>query len=180
MLLWDTGRVSGSVIGLACLLLTAASTPKPFVDEDQYRVQAGELERVLLPLRQNPAVVSASFSVEGGSGQVRIALVRQEDFERADENPARLPEDALMVVTPRGRSGSFTHRVSHKGDYLILMDNRADKDNAAVVHMRVAWDYPKVSLLSPERQATVIAISFVTFFAVVTYSARRLLKATRG
>jgi hypothetical protein len=171
--------VNGFVIGYACLLL-AASTPKPFVDEDQYRIQAGDVERVLLPLRQNPAVVSVSFSVEGGSTQVRVALVTQEDFDRADGNPSRLSEDALLAATARGKSGSFTHRVSRKGDYLILLDNRADKEASAVVHMRVAWDYPKVTQLSPERQFTVIAISFFAFFTVVTYSARKLLKATRG
>jgi hypothetical protein len=162
------------------LLLAAANTPKPFVDEDQYRIQAGDMERVLLPLRQNPAVVSVSFSVEGGSDQVRVALVSQAEFDRVEGNPARLSEDALLAATPRGKSGSFTHRVSHKGDYLILLDNRPNQGDPAVVHMRVAWDYPKVTQLSPERQFTVIAISFLTFFAVVTYSARKLLKATRG
>jgi hypothetical protein len=149
------------------------------VDEDRYRIRAGDFEMVLLPLRHHPAVVSASYSAQNGSNQVRIALVSQEDFDRAQGNPAKLPEDALMAVTPRGKSGAFTHRVPHRGDYLILVDNRADKDNAAVVQVRVAWEYPKVTQLSPQRQFTVIAISFLAFFSVVTYSARKLLKATR-
>jgi hypothetical protein len=46
--------------------------------------------------------------------------------------------------------------------------------------VRVAWEYPRVTQLSPERQFTVIAISFLAFFSVVTYSARKLLKAARG
>lgn len=167
------------MIAYACLLLAAVRTPAQYVDEDRYRVRPGDLEPVTLSLRQMPAVVNASFSVEGAA-QVRIALMTQQDWDRADNNPARVSEDALLVSTARGRSGSFTHRVSHKGDYVILMDNRADKQNPAVIHMRVMWEYPRVSQLSPERQFTVIAISFLSFFAVVTYSARKLLKATRG
>jgi hypothetical protein len=178
--LWDTGRVNGSVIGCACLLLLAASGPREIVDEDHYRIGAGDWQMIFVPLRQRPATVSASYSVQTGSEQVRIALVSQEDFERVQNDPGRLQDDLLLAVTPRGKSGSFTHRVGHRDDYLILLDNRADKQNPANIRMRVAIDFPKVTQLSPERQFTVIAISFLTFFAVVTYSARKLLKATRG
>jgi hypothetical protein len=177
-MLWDTGRVTGSMIAYACLLLAATGTNAPFVDEDRYPIRAGDLAPVTLSLRQIPAVVTASYSVEG-SAQVRIALMTQQDWDRADNIPGRVTEDALLASTARGKSGSFTYQVPHKGDYVILMDNRADKQNAAMVHMRVMWEYPRVSRLSPERQFTVIAISFLAFFAVVTYSARKLLKATR-
>ena len=168
------------MIGYACLLLVAASAPTPFVDEDRYRIRAGDLEMVLLPLRQNPAQVHVSFSVQSGSNQVRVLLVSQADFDRAQGDISRLPDDAVLASTPRGKSGSVTRRVGHRGDYLIVLDNRADQENGAVVQMRVAFDYPRVTQLSPQRQFTVIAISFLAFFAVVTYSARKLLRATRG
>jgi len=167
-------------MGYACLLLAAVSAPAPFVDEDRYRIRPGDLEMVLLPLRRNPAMVNLSFSVQSGSNLVRLMLIRQDDFDRAQGDVSRVPGDAILALTPRGRSGSLTRRIAHKGDYLILLDNRADRENGAVVQMRVAFAYPKVSQLSPQRQFTGIAISFLTFFAVVTYSARKLLKATRG
>jgi hypothetical protein len=51
------------------------------------------------------------------------------------------------------------------------------------VHIRVWLDFarrgPVVTQLSPERQLTVIAISFLVFFGIVTYSARRLLRTMR-
>jgi hypothetical protein len=168
------------VSAIVCLLLLAASTPKPFLAEDRYRVQPGELEPLILSLRQTPAVVSASYSVESGPDRVRIALVSKEEYDRVDNSPSHLSEDALLAATPRGKSGAFTHQVYKKGDYLIMVDNRDDKQNTANVQVRVAWHYPRVSQLSPERRYTVVGLSFLTFFAVVTYSARKLLKATRG
>jgi hypothetical protein len=172
--------VNGFVIGYACLLLVSSSVSKPFVDEDRYLIRAGDLEMVLLPLHRNPAIVTASYTVQNGSSNVRIVLVSQEDFDHAHGDPGRLPEDAVLASTGRGAVGAFTHRVSHKGDYLILLDNRADKANATSVQLRVMWDYPRVTQLSPERQFTVVALSCLTFFAVVTYSARKLLKAAGG
>jgi len=178
---WDTGRVTGSMIAYAGLLLAAASGPAPrFVDEDRYRIRPDDLEIVHLPLRKNPAVVDVSYAVESGSERVRVLLVCQDDFYQAKSDLSRLPEDAVLAATPRGKSGSFEQRVARKGDYVIVLDNRANRENGAVVQMRVAFDYPKVTQLSPERQFTVIAISFLAFFAVVTYSARKLLRATRG
>jgi hypothetical protein len=38
---------------------------------------------------------------------------------------------------------------------------------------------PQVTRLSPQRQFTVILISFAVFFGIVTYSARRLLRGIR-
>jgi hypothetical protein len=165
------------VSAILCLLLLAASTPRPFIAEDRYRVQPGELEPLILSLRQTPAVVSASYSVESGPDRVRLALVSKEEYERVDNSPSQLSEEALLAATPRGKSGTFTHQVFKKGDYLIMVDNRADKQNTANVQVRVAWHYPKVSQLSPERRFTVVALSFFTFFTVVTYSTRRLLRA---
>jgi hypothetical protein len=158
----------------------AMSAPSQSVDEDIYRVAGGDWQTVFVPLRQRPATVSASFAVESGSDKVRIALVTQDDFERAQNDPARLPDSELLAVTPRGKAGAFTHHVGHRDEYLVLLDNRVDQAHPAVIRMRVAFEFPRVSKLSPERQFTVIAISFLAFFGVVTYSARKLLKATRG
>jgi hypothetical protein len=160
--------------------MMAAGAQGEKVDEDIYRVAGGDWQTVFVPLRQRPATLSANFTVESGSGQVRIALVTQEDFERVQNDPSRLPDSELLAVTPRGKSGEFMHHVGYRDEYLVLLDNRVDKAHPAVVRMRIAWDFPRVTKLPPERQFTVIAISFLAFFGVVTYSARKFLKATRG
>ena len=170
----------GRVIGCALLLMMATGASGQSFDEGIYRVAGGDWQTVFVPLRQRPATLGANFTVEGGSGQVRIALVTQEDFEQAHNDPSRLPDSALLAVTPRGASGGFMHHVGYRDEYLVLLDNRADKAHPAVVRMRIAWNFPRVTTLPPERQFTVIAISFLAFFGVVTYSARKLLKATRG
>jgi hypothetical protein len=53
------------------------------------------------------------------------------------------------------------------------------------VRLKISLDFaprpqgPEVTRLSPRRQLTVILISFAVFFAIVSYSARRLLGAIR-
>jgi hypothetical protein len=156
------------------MLLMAATTRVDLVDED-YQIPAGDWKWVEVDLRQQPAVVMADYRVQGGSGQVRIALIARDDLDR-------LPENALLAATGRGGAGSLAFRVGDRDNYAILVDNRADKTNAATVRLRVSLDFarPRVTRLSRERQITVVAVSFLAFFAVVTYSARKLLKAARS
>jgi hypothetical protein len=155
------------------MLLLAATTRVDLVDED-YQIPAGDWKWVEVDLRQQPAVVMASYFVEGGTGQVRIALIARDDLDR-------LPENALLSSTRRGGSGSLAYRVRDRDSYAILVDNRTDKTNAATVRLRVSLDFARAhaTQLPRERQVTVVAVSCLAFFAMVTYSARKLLKAAR-
>ena len=70
-----------------------------------------------------------------------------------------------------------------RGQYAVVIDNRLGGLEAAA-HLRVSLDFggrpgPEVTRLSPGRQLTVIAITFAVFFAIVSYSARRLLQGIR-
>ena len=73
-------------------------------------------------------------------------------------------------------------RVRRPDDYAIVVDNR-EGDRDATVLVRASLDFaasgPDVTLASPGRQMTVIALSFIFFFGVVTYSARRILRAIK-
>ena len=162
------------MIALVLLLLLAPSKRVELVDED-YKIAAGDYHGIGVELRQQPATVIASYLAEGDANQVRIALV-----PRGDAEPFK--ESAILAATPRGKSGGFAYRVRDPDNYAIIVDNRADKSTPATVRLRVLLDFsgPRVTQLPPGRQFTVIAISFLAFFAVVTYSARRLLKAARG
>jgi hypothetical protein len=66
------------------------------------------------------------------------------------------------------------------GDYVLVVENRGAA--AAVVHLRVLLDFSgrhslTVTQITPRRRAVVVGTSLVVFFAIVTYSARRLLRA---
>jgi hypothetical protein len=165
---------------LACFLLLAASTTVELVDE-VYRIPPAEWKYVEVNLRQNPARVDASFDVQSGSETVRLALMTRAALEnlRAD-----LPH-GLLAVTPAGKSGSLHFRVRQPGDYVVVVDNRASKAKpAAVLHLRISLDFaassgPDVTRLAPRRQFTVIVLAFAFFFGVVTWSARKLLRAAK-
>lgn len=162
---------------LLSLFLLAASTRVELVDE-VYQIPPARWNYVPINLRQKPARIDASFEMPS-DGKVRLALMTQSDLERLrDEIP-----HGVLAVTFAGKSGSLAFRVRHPGDYALVVDNR-DSTHSAAVHLRIALDFapasgPEVTLLAPGRQLIVILLSFLFFFGVVTYSARRLLAARR-
>jgi hypothetical protein len=167
------------MIALAWIFLLAASTSVELVDE-VYHIPAAEWKYVEINLRQQPAVVSAAFTVTGGAGQVRLALMTRADLEHFRNDLAH----GILALTPTGNSGTLTFRVREPSDYVLVVDNRADAAHAAAVHLRVALDFgqplpPLITTITPQRQLTVIALSFLFFFGIVTYSAKKLLKLAR-
>jgi hypothetical protein len=163
----------------AWILLLAASTSVDLVDE-VYHIPAAEWKYVEINLRQQPAVVSASYDVPGGAANVRLALMTRADLEHFRNDLAH----GILALTPIASSGTLNFRVREPSDYVLVVDNRADRDHAAAVHLRVALDFgqavtPLITTISPRRQITVIALSFIFFFGVVTYSARKLMKLSR-
>src|ERR1035437_1341109 len=114
---------------LACVVLLAASTSVELVDE-VYQIAPAEWKYVEVNLRQNPALVAASFDVQSGSEKVRLALMTRADLEnlRAD-----LPH-GLLAVTPIAKTGALAFRVRQPGDYVLVVDNRASKAQPAAVH----------------------------------------------
>ncbi|MBZ5580346.1 MAG: hypothetical protein LAP40_27640 [Acidobacteriia bacterium] len=165
------------MIPVALILL--AATHVDLVDE-VYRIPAGEWRYVELGLRQKPAFVSADFEVKSGSHEVRLALMRQDDLERLRDGK---PSGAL-AMTESGGSAQLRYQVRVPGDYVVVIDNRAESDRPAEAHLHVALDFgarpgPDVTRLSTGRQIAVIAISFGLFFGIVSYSSRRLLRGIK-
>ncbi len=163
---------------LALLLLLAASSVE-LVDE-VYQIPPGEWKYVEVNLRQRPARVTAAFVVDSAPGKVRLALMTRADLERLREDEPH----GLLAVTDFLRTGGLDFRVREPGDYVLVVDNRSSKARAAAVHLHIALDFarpsrPGVTRLAPERQLTVIILSFAFFFGVVTYSARKLLRAVK-
>jgi len=164
---------------LACFLLLAASTSVELVDE-VYHIPAAEWKYVEINLRQQPARVSAAYEAAGGASRVRLALMTRADLEHFRNDLAH----GVLALTQPGANGHLNFRVREPADYVLVVDNRADSAHAAAVHLHVALDFgqalePEVTQITARRQLTVILLSFVFFFGVVTYSARKLLRLAR-
>jgi hypothetical protein len=161
------------------LLLLAASTSVDLVDE-LYQIPAAEWKYVEVNLRQRPAAITANFDVRSGSDQVRLALMTRADLDHLRGN---LPY-GVLAMTPAGPRGAFVFRVREVGDYVLVVDNRAAQSKPAEVHLFISLDFadvrrPGVTQLEPRRQVMVILLSFAFFFAVVSYSARKLLQGVK-
>jgi hypothetical protein len=158
--------------------LAAAPTSVELVDE-VYQIPANEWRYVDFTLKQQPALVSATFQVLSGAGQARIALMRRQDLERLRGGGPH----GVMTVTPLASSGNLAYYVHWPDDYAIVVDNHAAKPSA--VHLRISLEFggnpgPPVTRLSRPRQLAVVLISFAVFFGIVTFSARRLWRAVKG
>ena len=66
---------------------------------------------------------------------------------------------------------------AHDPETYVVIENLGLRP--AGVHLRVFLEEPPVRYLSRGRQLAVLAISFGVFFAIVSLSARKLLKAVR-
>jgi hypothetical protein len=164
------------IVALAGMLL-AAPTSVELVDE-VYQIPANEWRYVDFALKQQPALVSATFQVLTGSQQARIALMRSQDLERLRGGQPH----GVMAVTPLASSGNLSYYVHWPDDYAIVVDNRDARPSA--VHLRISLEFggspgPAVTRLPARRQLTVILISFAVFFGIVTFSARRLRRAIK-
>jgi hypothetical protein len=158
------------------LILLAGSSHVELVN-DVFHLPPGERRLIELGLKQRPALVAADFETDASTAQVRLALMRREDLGRTRSD---LP---MMAATAAGSSGHIRYRVRTPGDYVVVIENGGNT-HAVETRLRVALDFqmqsgPEVTRLSPLRQFVVIVISFAVFFAIVSYSARRLLRGIR-
>jgi len=165
------------MILFACLWLLAAATSVELADE-VYGIPPHDWRYMELGLKQRPALMSARYEVDAGPGRVRLVLMTAEDLQRLRAGIRH----NLLALTPASTSGRLDYDLPQAGDYVMVVENRGDAE--AVVHLRVWLDFSgrhrlTVTRLSPERQAAVIAISLAVFFAIVSYSARRLLRGIR-
>lgn len=172
-------KVRGALLLLPILVAAAVSAPLELVNE-LVRIPAGESRSVQVILKQRPAMVSVEYEVAGGGPEVRLALLRRGDLARPRNG---LPERVLAATAP-ATSGRLAYAAPLRGVFAVVLDNPTSS-RAAAVRLHVFLNFaranpgPQITRLSPERQFTVIALSFIVFVAIVTYSARRLLRGIR-
>jgi hypothetical protein len=153
------------------VLLLAASRAD-LVDE-AYQIPANDWRFVQLGLNQQSARVFAHYQTEEGGSRVDLTLMRRDDLELM----SRGNRHGTLDATDEGPQGSLSYQVRDLGEYCFVMANHGNVP--ARVHLRVWLEFSGVTQLSPERQRNVILVSFAVFFAIVSFSARKLLKIVR-
>jgi len=155
----------------ALLLFMAAFSSVDLLDE-RFEVPANDWRYVPRTVTREPALVDCAFQADTPDAQVRLVLLTQEDL-----NAWRRGRDHDEIgSTPVGPRGVLRMPL-HDPDAYIVIENRGPR--AAAVRLRVFLEQPNVRYLPRSRRLAVILISFTVFFAIVTFSARRLLKAIR-
>lgn len=151
----------------------AASSRVELVNQT-FQIPANDWRFVDLGLRQRSALVRANFVVESGP-PVRLLLMEQADMELLNRGEAH----GAVMATPVGPAGHLAVHPGKPGDYVVVIENRTGRDESSRVRLRVSVDFVESTQLTPERQLTVVAISFAVFFGIVAYAGRRLMQAVK-
>jgi hypothetical protein len=164
---------------LAFLLLVASSTAIDLVNES-YQIPDDGWYWVPVDLQEHAALVKARFEVENGSRGVRLLLLTQGEFERLRDRR----DFRSLAVSRAGQAGELRYRARQTGRYVLVVDNREAREIPTAVRLHATLDFAQVegaevTHVSPQRQLVVILLSFGFFFGVVTYSAKKMLRATR-
>jgi hypothetical protein len=164
-------------MNVLALLLLLAGSRVDLVDE-VYEIAADKWGYgPVLELKQQPATIGIHFETENHTDRVRVALMRRDEMEKLR---AGLPH-GIIEVTEEVAVGDLSYPVQAPGEYVVVIENQARTPTS--VHVRASLDFgsrtPSVTRLSPQRQLTIVVISFAVFFAIVSFSARRLLRVVR-
>jgi hypothetical protein len=155
----------------ALFLLLAAFARVDLVDE-AFEIPAHDWRYVPRALTTQPAMVDCAFQSDRPDAQVRVVLLG-----RADLSAWRMGRDhEEIATTPAAARGTLRVAV-HDPETYVAVENRGRQP--ARVHLRVFLELPRVRYLSRSRQLAVIVISFGVFFAIVSFSARKMLRGIR-
>jgi hypothetical protein len=141
-------------------------------NDDQ--IDPGKPQWVRFEITQRPGTVRCQFQAMEG-GKLRAELFRQSELE-AIGAPERYSPLAKTDSMP---TGGFSQYLEQPGYYVVMIENTGDRpvNMHWNVVLAVGAKRPVSRYLSPERRLTVILVSFISFFAIVTFSARALLRA---
>jgi hypothetical protein len=158
-------------------LLLAISSDRLLMVDETLRVRPGAYTTLGLSLQQRPAVVDLSFRTETASPGLSVALLGP-----AESRVANGPRRQFLRAVYDQRDGAFRFPARRLGDYEILLDNRANKEQEAVVILKVTLGFNepgtlRPEMLSPERRLAVVSLSLLFFATVVLWSGRKLLAA---
>lgn len=163
--------MTGMYLGL--LLLLAASGPIPF--DRKVRVAAADSQGLELTIRNRPGTVNLRYYLIQGEAGIRAVVISKADQPRF-RNGRPVKE---LAATPYARSGQLKVHLATPGDYVIILDNRAEARASAHVQVNghVTYDREPVNAweLPPHRRYAVVAVSLGLFFGLVWWSGSRVV-----
>lgn len=164
---------------ILALLLLAVRTQ--VLLDDPVRVSPAKVRTLDIVLEDEPARVICSYEVTGKGQGVRVALVRKSDLARYLVEGAPAP----LAETPYARRGAFSRATPAAGEYLLVVDNRADVRHAAEVSLIVklvlgpSRDEPITTLPAAKRRNVVVGSlgAFAGLCILVALAIRRRLNS---
>ncbi len=161
------------MIGLALLL---AISNQADIVEQSAKVAAAAWQSRRLTLRK-PGTVDLRYQMTQGGAGVRLSLIAHEDEAKFGGRRAH----RQYAATDFGETGRLQVHLDQAGDYSLLIDNRLETKQTAVVKFKgtILYDVTplEVRTLSWERRAVVIAASLTLFFGLCWITGRRLWRA---
>ncbi len=121
---------------LAALLALAGAlawgVSQETVFDEEVRVGPGKIRTLDLDIEANGRVVCEHHVVSGASG-VRVVLLKKGEAAKWVKGEAH----STLAGTAFAHDGSFTHRVAGDAEYRLVLDNRMEGREAALVRLRV-------------------------------------------
>ena len=155
---------------IAALVLWLSAAPLIELVNQDFEIPGREWRYVELTASPPGALLACDF--ESAGSPVRVAFIGREELD-AWRNGRGRPS---LAATPYAMHGRLRLEV-HDPDVDVAIDNPGPQP--ARVHLRVLRREPYIRYLSRQRKLAVILISFGIFFAIVTFSARKLLRGMR-
>jgi len=157
---------------MAALVFLLAASPRALLVDKAFEIPAMQWRYWDHALNAEPAVLICQFDSLRPDTRVRVALVSRGEL---DAWLSGRDHDEIGS-TPAAPSG-ILRVAAHDPQTYVVIENRGARP--ASVHLRVFLDEAQVRYLSPGRRAAVVAISLAVFFAIVSFSARKLWNAVR-
>lgn len=146
---------------------------------EPFRLEPGDNRYIQFTVTRIPVLVDGRFRVLEGAPTVHMEIMADSEYRRFN----RGRDYDTLASSSNAREGEIRRMVDERGRFdVVLMNDRGAP--AAMVDLEVHTDVDPsedsvARVLSPGRRLAVILISFALFFAIVTWAAWRLLRATK-
>lgn len=156
----------------AAVLLALFAPDSQTLTNEVFQIPAREWRYIAVAVKEVPVTVDCDFRVISGAGSVRVALVNADGLDDWKQGNRGAAGGGALA-----QQGGFSRVVRVPDEYAVIVENGGSGE--ASVRLRVSLDtsgrgQPQAQYLSPQRRLAVIAISTTVFFAIVSYSAKKL------
>jgi hypothetical protein len=160
------------------ILLLGAATMWGADIERTLKVAPADARSLHFSVKNRPATVELEFRMQPGGAPVRLVVIPQAEEGRFKAGRSHTP----LAATSFERDGKLKVYVETPGEYVVMVDNRAELRLPATVELRGTLEYDmtprEAKELTPARRWTVVAFSLTAFFAIAWIAGRRLWAAT--